>query len=95
MNKLKAQQQNLVILMLSFITIMALSGSIALTFVDKKPPESLVNLAFSAVGALGGIITTKSKDDEPSTNNKDEIVHAIGDAAVRSILAEARNAKER
>ena len=94
MNRLKTEQQNLVIIMLSLITILALVGSIVLTLFDKKAPESLVNLAFSSVGALGGIIATKDKQEKDDSSDSDKIVHAIGDAAVRTILAEAREAKE-
>lgn len=92
----RMDQQNLVILMLSIITIFSLSGAIVLTLFDKKFPDSIINIACLCVGALGGMISTKdNKESSTKENSTDEIVHAIGQSAVMSILTSAQQKMEK
>lgn len=80
----KQNNYRLIVIVLTLIAMSCILGDIALIALDKKPPEALINLAFSTGGALGGILTNPNKESKGGNE-----LEALGGIAAKSIIDEA------
>jgi hypothetical protein len=83
--KIEGANYKLVVIVLTVITMSCILSDVLLVALNKKPPEALINLAFSTGGALGGILTNPAKEDKAPANE----LETLGGMAAKSIIDEA------
>lgn len=81
------EYHKLVVLTLASLTMMCIVGDIFLIAINKKPPDALINLAFSCGGAIAGILTNTTGEKE--IKQKSASTDAMEQLVAKSIIAEA------
>lgn len=88
--QLATENQRLVIIVLTTIAIVAVLGDIFLIALGREVPGTLINLAFSSGGAIGGILTgTSTTNNNTSSDKHHEAEDSLGTFAAKSIISDA------